>query len=341
MARLDRLAPVKEVAQIGAAIGREFSHELLAAVSPLPEDAAAATRSTSWSAAELVFRRGTPPEATYSFKHALVQDAAYAALLKSRRQQLHARIAEVLEERFPELREDASPSCSPTTLPRPGSPSRRSTTGSGPGSWRSERSAMTRSGRASRQRAWSCSRPAGDAGARPQELDLLTALGGRSIATGYSAPEDGQAYARARELCERLGETTALVPVLWAVGTYRHDARRARGAARDRAGAAAPREAAARPAPELVGHRIHGYSLSYLGESARAREHLERVLVPLRSRRDTIALPRSTRSTAAAALADLPAALLVARLPEQALAARARRRSPGSRPAHPPSLATR
>ena len=83
MARLDRLAPVKEVAQIAAVIGREFSHELLAAVSPLSEaDLDAALDQLV--ASELVFRRGTPPEATYSFKHALVQDAAYQSLLKSR-----------------------------------------------------------------------------------------------------------------------------------------------------------------------------------------------------------------------------------------------------------------
>ena len=90
MARLDRLAPVKEVAQTAAVIGREFSHELLAALSPLPEDKLGEALD-QLVASELIFRRGAPPEATYSFKHALVQDAAYQSLLKSRRQQLHAR----------------------------------------------------------------------------------------------------------------------------------------------------------------------------------------------------------------------------------------------------------
>ena len=106
MARLDRLAPVKEVAQIGAVIGREFSHELLAAVAPIGPRRSWATPSSSWSQSELVFRRGAPPEATYSFKHALVQDAAYQSLLKSKRQQLHARIAEALEERAAGRRRD-------------------------------------------------------------------------------------------------------------------------------------------------------------------------------------------------------------------------------------------
>ena len=89
VARLDRLGPVKDVAQIGAAIGREFSHELIAAVSALgPMDLDAALERLT--ASGLVSRRGTPPDATYAFKHALVQDAAYGTMLKSRRQQLHA-----------------------------------------------------------------------------------------------------------------------------------------------------------------------------------------------------------------------------------------------------------
>jgi class 3 adenylate cyclase/tetratricopeptide (TPR) repeat protein len=102
MARLDRLAPVKEVAQIGAVIGREFGHQLLTAVLPSPEKRLNDALD-QLVASELVFRRGTPPEATYSFKHALVQEAAYNSLLKSRRQQLHGRIASVMEQRFPDI----------------------------------------------------------------------------------------------------------------------------------------------------------------------------------------------------------------------------------------------
>jgi class 3 adenylate cyclase/predicted ATPase len=101
MARLDRMAPVKEVAQIGAAIGREFSYDLLAAVSPLQGNELAHALA-QLEAAELIFGRGTPPCATYTFKHALVQDTAYATLLRGKRQQLHARIAETLTRLFPE-----------------------------------------------------------------------------------------------------------------------------------------------------------------------------------------------------------------------------------------------
>jgi tetratricopeptide (TPR) repeat protein len=102
MARLDRLAPTKETAQIGACIGREFADELLALVSPLPRTELDRTLD-QLVGAELVFRRGQGRETVYVFKHALIQDAAYDSLLKSRRTQLHSRIASVLEQRFPEV----------------------------------------------------------------------------------------------------------------------------------------------------------------------------------------------------------------------------------------------
>ena len=103
MARLDRLGPAaKDVAQTGAAIGREFGYGLLASVTDLPEPQLreALDRLTN---AGLLFVRGTPPESSYIFKHALVQDAAYGTLLRSRRQRLHSRIAATLEDRFPEI----------------------------------------------------------------------------------------------------------------------------------------------------------------------------------------------------------------------------------------------
>jgi class 3 adenylate cyclase/tetratricopeptide (TPR) repeat protein len=104
VARLDRLGSVKDVAQIGAAIGRQFTYELISAVSALaPTDLDAALQRLT--ASGLISRRGMPPDATYSFKHALVQDAAYATMLKSRRRQLHASIAKVLAERFPAMAE--------------------------------------------------------------------------------------------------------------------------------------------------------------------------------------------------------------------------------------------
>ena len=101
LARLDRLAPVKGIIQIGACIGRAFSYELLARISALPNEQLEESLR-KLTEAGLVYRRGTPPHATYIFKHALVQDAAYDSLLKSKRQQLHARLAQALEEDFPD-----------------------------------------------------------------------------------------------------------------------------------------------------------------------------------------------------------------------------------------------
>jgi predicted ATPase len=104
MARLDRFAPVKAVAQIGAAIGREFSYELIAPVAPHSRPALDQALAQLVESG-LAFQQGAPPDAVYTFKHALVQDTAYESLLRRRRQELHGRIAKVIEERFPDSAE--------------------------------------------------------------------------------------------------------------------------------------------------------------------------------------------------------------------------------------------
>jgi predicted ATPase len=105
MARLDRLGSAKELAQIGATIGREFSHSLIAAMVGKPEKALQSDLNRL-IAAGLLFRQGRPPHATYLFKHALVQDAAYGTLLREPRRTLHARVAEILENQFTEIAEN-------------------------------------------------------------------------------------------------------------------------------------------------------------------------------------------------------------------------------------------
>ena len=104
MARLDRLAPVKELAQLGATLGREFSYQLLHMVSPLDEETLQQGLHQLVEA-ELIYQHGLPPQARYLFKHALIQDTAYQSLLKSKRQQYHQQIAKVLEVQFPETKE--------------------------------------------------------------------------------------------------------------------------------------------------------------------------------------------------------------------------------------------
>jgi predicted ATPase len=123
MARLDRLAPVREVAQIGATIGREFSYELLSEIAGLPKERLEEALG-QLSRSELVFCRGSPPHAVYSFKHALVRDAAYAGLLKSRRAQLHATIASAFERSLQTFWRP-SPKLSHTISPKPVWPKRR------------------------------------------------------------------------------------------------------------------------------------------------------------------------------------------------------------------------
>ena len=112
LARLDRMTETRDLAQLGAALGRQFSYELIAAVAEL-QPALLARSLQRLESAELLFRRGTPPDAEYTFKHALVQDAAYGTMLREKRQRLHARIAAVLESDFPEI-----PKRQPETLAR-------------------------------------------------------------------------------------------------------------------------------------------------------------------------------------------------------------------------------
>jgi len=197
LARLDRLAPTREVAQIAAALGRQFSHELISAVAPMPQqqldDALAQLVS-----AELIFRRGTPPDAEYSFKHTLVQDAAYGTLLRSRRQQLHARIAATLEGQFPEIVETQ-----PELLAR--HCAEAGLVGKAVGYWlkagqqANARGALTEAvAQLGKGLALLSGAPDG-AARQEQELDLQIALGHALVATkGYAAPEAGEAFARAR-----------------------------------------------------------------------------------------------------------------------------------------------
>ena len=198
MARLDRLSPVKEVAQIGAVIGREFSHELIAAVSPLPErnldDAL-----DRLVAAELVFRRGTPPDRRYIFKHALVQDAAYQSLLKSRRQQLHARIAQMLAQHFP----DTAPELLAYHLTEAQQYEEAVPKWLAAGQAATARSAYAEAAANLRRGLDVVGRLADPTRRVHEEIRLQNALGFALIARG-PAPDVAEAYERARSLCKQV-----------------------------------------------------------------------------------------------------------------------------------------
>ena len=217
LARLDRLAPTREVAQIAATLGRQFSHEFISAVAEMPP-ARLDDALDQLVRAELIFRRGTPPDAEYTFKHALVQDAAYSTLLRGRRQQLHASIVRVLEEQFPGTGETQpellAHHCTRAGLIEKGVTYRH----------RAGRHAMARSAmiEAVAQLAQGlellADLPAGDERDH-LELDVQVALGAAFAATkGFAALEVGRAYERARELCRQGTDHPELPAVLW--GSY-------------------------------------------------------------------------------------------------------------------------
>lgn len=214
MARLDRLATVKEVAQLGAVLGREFAYEILRAVAPLDE--VTLQRGLAQLVEdELLYQRGIPPQAIYIFKHALVQDAAYQSLLRSTRQQYHQCIAQVLEAQFPETAH-TQPELLAHHYTEAGLTAQALPYWQQAGQRAIERSAnveaishLTRGLELLKalpdtiERTW-------------QELELQVALGPALMAIqGWGVPEVEQAYSRARELCREVGETPQLFPMLW------------------------------------------------------------------------------------------------------------------------------
>jgi class 3 adenylate cyclase/tetratricopeptide (TPR) repeat protein len=214
MARLDRLAPVREVAQIGAVVGREFSYELLSTVAGLPKERleealAQLVRS------ELIFCRGEIPQAVYTFKHALVREAAYSGLLKSRRAALHATIADAFEQRFPEIVE-TQPETLAHHLKEAGQFQRAEAYWLRAGKKAAMRSANLEA-IAHLQRGIEASDHLPDSARKDRlELDFQFALGPCLIATQGPASNKAMAtFARARELCERLGDPPEQLQVMF------------------------------------------------------------------------------------------------------------------------------
>ena len=231
MARLDRLGPGKELAQIGACIGREFSHTLLVAIVGKPEADLQAALDRLITAG-LLFRQGEPPNASYLFKHALVQDAAYGTLLRSHRQQLHGRIATTLEREFPESME-----IQPEILARHCAEARLDekavkywrTAGEQAVRRASNREAI---GHFRQALALNENEPPGIARSRI-ELAILSQLGPALMSVhGWSAPEVGAAFERAEELARELESSVDLAPPLaglWLFHTARGQFSRADG----------------------------------------------------------------------------------------------------------------
>jgi predicted ATPase len=274
LARLDRLAPTREIAQIGAALGRSFSHELISAVAQMPAQKLDEGLAQLVSA-ELIFRRGTPPDAEYTFKHALVQDAAYSTLLRSRRMQLHARIVATLEDQFPE-NVMAQPALLAQHCAEGGLADKAIVYWLKAGQQAMERSATTEAVAQLQKGLDELAGLPGDPRRQQQELDLRVALASALAATkGYSGTDVGEAIARAHALAEQMDRPEHLVPLIYgqfAFHMIRSEHKRALLLAEqiERIG-----ETRNDVVVQLQGRRAQGATRYYLGEFVAARGLLE------------------------------------------------------------------
>jgi predicted ATPase/class 3 adenylate cyclase len=274
MARLDRLAAVKGLAQLAATLGREFSYELLHAVSPLNEETLQRGLQ-QLVAAEFLYQRGLPPQATYLFKHALIQDAAYQSLLRSTRQQHHQRIARVLEAQFPDTAE-TQPELLAHHYTEAGLNTHAVPYWQRAGQRASERSAYV-DAVAHLTQALVVLKPLPDTTERArQELVAQMTLGPVLMAIkGGGAPEVERVYTRARELCERVGQPAELFHVLWGVWfvyNHRGEHRRAREMGEELLSLA---QRIQDPDLLLEAHHALWAILFFAGELTAARLHLE------------------------------------------------------------------
>jgi predicted ATPase len=220
--RLDRLGPAKEVAQIGATIGREFSYELLAAVTDRT-DTTIQTALGQLVSAGLLFRRGSLPEATFLFKHALVQDAAYGTLLKSSRQQLHGRIARMLERRFPDWTA-VQPERVAHHYEEALLADQAIEYWERAGELAVWRSAMAEAvGHFTKALDLLTNLPESVYGKRKELALQLSLAGALTVNKGWASPQMGHAYARACDLARELGEFSQLMAALFGLYYFRHN----------------------------------------------------------------------------------------------------------------------
>jgi class 3 adenylate cyclase/predicted ATPase len=282
MARLDRLGPAKEVAQIGAAIGREFSHTLLAAVVGEPETKLRSALDRLMTAS-LLFRQGTPPHATYLFKHALVQDAAYGTLLRDARRALHARIAGTLEGQFAEIAEN-QPELLARHCTEAGLIEKAALLWGRAGQRSLERSALVEAvAQLSRALDQIATLPASTALRREQIKHQIALTNALMLTKGYSAPETNASLDQARLLIEQaegLGEPLEdpllLFSVLFAVWVNSAVAFDGRATSRHANHLRALAEELGKTAPLVVAHRASGQTLLMGGEFVAARAHFDK-----------------------------------------------------------------
>ena len=277
MSRLDRLETAKDVATLAATLGRSFRYEILAEVSTL-QDGELQQALSRLVDAELLYRRGAPPEESYEFKHALIQDTAYQSLLKADRQRHHRRIAEVLTAKFPKIAE-TEPELIAFHFAEAGDTIQSIEYLYRAGQRAIQRSANVEALAHLRDGLELLDQLPKSSERDQRELAFQIARGPVLIGLrGYGAPETGRCYARARELCEALGETSKRFPILYGINvhhTNRAELRVARDAAQELHRLA---EQERDTGALVIAHRLLGISSFYLGDFAAARGELERAL---------------------------------------------------------------
>jgi class 3 adenylate cyclase/predicted ATPase len=319
MARLDRLAAVKGLAQLAATLGREFSYELLHAVS-LWDARTLQQGLQQLVEAEFLYQRGLPPQATYLFKHALIQDAAYQSLLRSTRQQYHQRIAQVVEERFPE-RCETQPELLAHHYTEAGLAEQAI------GYW--QRAGQQASDRSANVEAIShfttgieLLQTLPETRERTQHaVTLYIALGAAlQMTKGQGAPEVEHAYTQARELCQQVGETPEVVPVLF--GLWRYYIARPQLHTTCELGETLLRLAqhADDPALTVVAHYALGATWVYLGALPAARQHLEAGIALYTLDQSRVPVFRMGHDPGVGCRLDAARALWLLGYPDQALA---------------------
>src|SRR5262245_24043077 len=272
LARLDRLPTMREVAQVGAVLGREFAYEMLHAMVTVDERTLQECLA-QLVATELLYQRGRPPRATYTFKHALVQDAAYQSLLKRTRQQYHQQVAKLLEARFPETVATA-PEVVAHHYTEAGCAARALPLWQQAGERALQRSANLEGIEHLTKGLVILVTLPETADRLQHELDLHVTLGPALMATrGYTSPEAEHTFARAWELCQQLGEPPERFPVLYGLCAFyfaggKH--RQAREQAEQFLHLAQCQEDVA---PLVVAHWALGVRLYFMGEVPQAREH--------------------------------------------------------------------
>jgi class 3 adenylate cyclase/predicted ATPase len=340
MARLDRLgSAAKEIAQMGAAIGRKFSYELLAVLNQRG-DAELQEAVSRLVDAGLVFQRGTPPEATFLFKHALVRDAAHSTLLRRPRRELHAQIAAALETHFPELME-SQPELFAQHYAEAGLVEKSVACWGKAGNRSAARSAMAEA-TAQLEKALEQLALLPDTPERQrQELEFRTVLAVVLDAVkGFAATETGQAFARARELWERLGSPPEFLQVPFGQSLY-HEARgefdRAQRLNDDLQRLSRHRNDCA---GLVLGHLATGRNLRFAGKFSLSRSHLEEMLSLYDPIAHQLLVHHAGFHPQVNARAHLGLVLFCFGFPDQALAQIGAAIAEARRLAHPPSLAS-